>query len=255
MIGRAGQTIDIMTRDAITLPTTLAELEEVTENGIMIRILTNIDSNALKEYGKIVNPNIEIAENSVVNDIILLTIDGKEALMNIPYRGGQKRTVWSNINAYVETKLLIFKDYWDLGHPIQERLQQAAKRDKVEKVTQMIKKGLEDGNWTVEAPGMIAGISWKTYMFDIVAKRPKKNEANLCIDILTEGSVFNKIVERSTLNSDLESSRFLLASLILCKPEELKLAELYQIKIVYSENEENLVSNILDTIKQMKNGR
>ncbi|MCX6647901.1 MAG: hypothetical protein NTV61_00700 [Candidatus Bathyarchaeota archaeon] len=249
MIGRASRTIDIMAKNATALPASLTELEATTKNGVKIRILTKTDPTTLPEIGKIANANIVVADNAVTTDVVLLTIDEKEALMNVPYKDEQKRTVWSNINAYVETMLLIFKDYWDLGQPIQEKLQQAAQRIMVESVAQRIKDEFEEVGWTVETPGTISGASWKTYLFDVIAKNPKRTEATLCIDILAEGSIFNKIVERSTLHSDLEASKFVLASLIPCKPEELKLAELYQIQVIYSEDEESLVSSILKTTK------
>ena len=162
--------------------------------------------------------------------------------MNIPHKEAQSRTIWSNINAYVETLLLIFKDYWNLGQPIQEKIQQASQRTKIERVAKMIKKEFEEEGWMVETPGTFTGTAWKTYMFDIVAKNPRRPEENLCVDILAEGSVFNRIVERSTLHSDLASSKFVLASLISCNQGEYSLAELYQIQVIYSENEESLVS-------------
>ena len=248
MIERASNTIDIMVKNTTTLPMSLEELQAAAEKDVKIRILTKTDPGTLPQIGKITDSNIVVAENAVTTDIVLLTIDEKESLMNVPYKGEQNRTVWSNISAYVGTMLLIFKDYWDLGQPIRDKMQQAVQRIRVESVTQKIKEDLEGKKWIVEVPGTISGAS-KTYLFDVVAKNPKEAEVNFCIDILAEGSVFNRIVERGTLNTDLKSTKFVLASLVPLKPEELKLAELYQIHVTYAETEEELVSSILKQIK------
>ncbi len=162
MIGRANQTIDLMAKNTTALPASLTELEVIAEKGVKIKLLTNTDSKTLSEIDKISSANFVVAENSVSTDLILLTIDEKEALMNIPHKEAQKRTIWSNINAYVETLLLIFNDYWNLGQPIQEKLQQASQRTKIERVAQMIKKEFEEEGWMVETPGTISGTSWKT---------------------------------------------------------------------------------------------
>jgi hypothetical protein len=127
-------------------------------------------------------------------------------------------------------------------------LKQVAQRIRVETLATKIRDALEDEKWSVEVPGTLQGAS-KSYLFDVLAKNPKKMEASLCIDVLTDGSVFNRIVERSSLHSDLKSARFVLASLIPPNSEELRLAELYQIQVVYAETEEGLVSSILKTLK------
>jgi hypothetical protein len=215
-------------------------------------MLTQTDSDNLPEIEKMADSKITIAENAAVTDIVLLTIDEKEALMNIPYIGTQKRIVWSNIDAFVGTMILVFDDYWDLGKPIQEKLLQVAQRKKMEYMAQRLKDEFEEMGWTAEILGTIAGLSWKTYMFDILAKSPERTKATLCIDILTEGSVFNKIIERSIVQSDLTSSNLILASLIPYKSEELKLAELYRIQIVHSQTEEELISEILKTVKKIE---
>ena len=255
MIGRANQTIDLMVKNAAALPVSLTELDVIAEKGVKIKLLTNTDSKTLSEIGKISSVNIIVEENSVSTDLVLLIIDEKEALMNIPHKEAQRRTIWSNINAYVETLLLIFKDYWNLGQPIQEKIQQAFQNTKIERVSKMIKREFEEDGWMVETPGIITGTSLKTYTFDIVAKNPMRPEENLCMDILTDGSVFNRIVERSTLHSDLASLKFVLASLISCNLGEYSLAELYQIQLIYSENEESLVSLILKNYKKEDDGR
>jgi sugar-specific transcriptional regulator TrmB len=252
MIVRAKEKIDIMAKNVAASPATLAEFIALADKDVKIRMLTQTDSDNLPEIEKMADSKITIAENATVTDIVLLTIDEKEALMNIPYIGTQKRIVWSNIDAFVGTMILVFDDYWDLGKPIQEKLLQVAQRKKMEYVAQRLKDEFEEMGWTAEIPGTIAGLSWKTYMFDILAKSPERTKATLCIDILTEGSVFNKIIERSIVQSDLTSSNLILASLIPYKSEELKLAELYRIQIVHSQTEEELVSEILKTVKKIE---
>ncbi len=247
MIGRATKAVDIMANDSTALPLPLDEIDDITVKGVKTRVLTKTNPKNLPYLANIAGEDMIIAENAASTDLILLTIDAKEALMNVPYMDLQKRTVWSNISAYVETMLLMFKDYWQLGQPIQEKLKQVAQRIKVENLATKIRDALEDKKWSVEVPGTLQGAS-KSYLFDVFAKNPKM-EASLCIDVLTDGSVFNRIVERSSLHSDLKSARFVLASLIPPNSEELRLAELYQLHVLYAETEESLILSILKNLK------
>jgi hypothetical protein len=247
MIGRATKAVDIMANDPTALPLPLDEIDEITVKGVKTRVLTKTNPMNLPYLAKIASEDIIIAENAASTDLILLTIDAREVLMNVPYMDLQKRTVWSNISAYVETMLLMFRDYWQLGQPIQEKLKQVAQRIRVETLATKIRDALEDEKWSVEVPGTLQGA--KSYHFDVLAKNPKKMGASLCIDVLTDGSVFNRIVERSSFHADLKSARFVLASLIPPNSEELRLAELYQIHVLYAETEESLISSILKILK------
>jgi len=247
MIGRSTITVDIMANDLTALPLPLDEIDELTVKGVKTRVLTKTNPKNLPYLAKIAGEDMIIAENAALTDLILLTIDAKEVLMNVPYMDLQKRTVWSNISAYVETMLLMFRDYWQLGQPIQEKLKQVAQRIRVETLATKIRDALEDEEWFVEVPGTLHGA--KSYNFDVLAKNQKKIEASLCIDVLTDGSVFNRIVERSSFHSDLKSARYVIASLIPPNSEELRLAELYQIHVLYAETEEGLISSILKLLK------
>ena len=247
MIGRSTITVDIMANDLTALPLPLDEIDELTVKGVKTRVLTKTNPKNLPYLAKIAGEDMIIAENAASTDLILLTIDAKEVLMNVPYMDLQKRTVWSNISAYVETMLLMFRDYWQLGQPIQEKLKQVAQRIRVETLATKIRDALEDEEWFVEVPGTLHGA--KSYNFDVLAKNQKKIEASLCIDVLTDGSVFNRIVERSSVHSDLKSARYVIASLIPPNSEELRLAELYQIHVLYAETEEGLISSILKLLK------
>jgi sugar-specific transcriptional regulator TrmB len=247
MIGRSTITVDIMANDLTALPLPLDEIDELTVKGVKTRVLTKTNPKNLPYLAKIASEDMIIAENAASTALILLTIDAKEVLMNVPYMDLQKRTVWSNISAYVETMLLMFRDYWQLGQPIQEKLKQVAQRIRVETLATKIRDALEDEEWFVEVPGTLHGA--KSYNFDVLAKNQKKIEASLCIDVLTDGSVFNRIVERSSFHSDLKSARYLIASLIPPNSEELRLAELYQIHVLYAETEEGLISSILKLLK------
>ncbi|HIH88431.1 TPA: hypothetical protein HA344_04370 [Candidatus Bathyarchaeota archaeon] len=244
MIGRAFGRIDLLAKNITTLPTTLSELEEKTRKGVDIRLLIHTELENIHEIDKIVKKNIiNISENAVITDLVLLIVDQKEALMNIPHAETQKWALWSNINTYVETSTIVFNDYWNLSKPIKEKLEQIDRLKRIDFVAAKIRERFEEKGWTVEVPGTLTGVSWKTYMFDVLAKNPDKTGVNLCIDVITEGPVFNKIIERSTLYSDLVGSMVVLASLVKCRPEELQLAELYQIKIVYAETPEEIVSS------------
>jgi sugar-specific transcriptional regulator TrmB len=251
MIQRGTQRIDVIAKSTASLPISLRELEEVSRRGVRVRILTVIDENNIDEIYAIKDPNMVVVENTAVTDLILVTVDEKEVLLNIPYAGASKRTVWSNIVPYVMTMMQVYQDYWKLGKPVQERLQQLIEHKRAEALAQRVKTELETRGWRAEAPGALMGVSGKSYSFDVLAKHAAKGETPLCIDILTEGPAFNTIIEHSAIYTDV-ASRLILASLKPLKAEEKRLADLYRIQAIYSETEEGLVSAILSTVDKAK---
>jgi sugar-specific transcriptional regulator TrmB len=247
MIAKAGRSIDLIARDITTLPVPLKELETSAMKGVKIRFLTRADDETLPEVSRIVDTPILVSENAAVTDLVLLTIDGKEVLLNVPYAEAQKRTVCSNMPAFVSIMQQVFKDYWDLSRPLQERLHLNAQRRKVKSLARRIREGFEETGWVAEAPGTIKGTSSKSYTFDILAKGPRKG--SLCIDIITAEPAFSKIIERGTIAQDLASNSCLLASTTPFRTDELRLAELYRIGVIYSDTEDGLVSSVLGAIR------
>jgi hypothetical protein len=136
-------------------------------------------------------------------------------------------------------------DYWDLSKPLQERLRIAIQQKRVDVLAQRIKSRLEDAGWSTETPGVVTSAS-KMYTFDVLAKGPNKSQ--VAIDFVINESINNKIIERSNMVSDLGSSNYFIASIRPFRTEDLRLAELYRIKIIYSETEEGLISSVLNTI-------
>jgi len=94
-----------------------------------------------------------------------------------------------------------------------------------------------------ECPGIIEGASSKIYTFDVLAKSP--TNSRFCIDIVTNGPLYNKIIERSNVVSDLAQNSCFLASIMPFRTDELRLAELYRIKLIYSKTEDGLISSFL----------
>jgi sugar-specific transcriptional regulator TrmB len=246
MIGKSSRSIDIIARNISALPVTLKELETLTTKGINIRLLTRIDNETPSKISLIADSPIMISENAAVTDLDLLAVDEKEVLLNIPHAKTQKRAVSSNIPAFVSIMQQVFKDYWDFGKPLQEKLRLIERQKKVELLAQRIKKRFEEAGWIANAPGVIVGTSSNTYTFDILVKSPSNNR--FCIDIVTNESVYNKIIERSNVVSDIAPNSCFLASLTPFQTSELRLAELYRMSIIHSNTEEGLISSILSTI-------
>ena len=246
MLAKAGRSIDLIAKDITTLPVPLKELETLATNGVNIRFLTHTDEKTLPEVSKVTDTPMAVSENAAVTDLVLLTVDDKEVLLNVPYDEAQKRTVCSNMPAFVSIIQLVFKDYWDLGKPLQERLRLDAQLKRVELVADKIRAGFEKAGWAAKAPGTIRGTSSKTYTFDVLAKSPTRG--NLCIDIVVDESVFKKVIERSNIVSDLAPNSCFIASTIPFRTDELRLAELYRISIIYSDTEDGLVSAVLGVI-------
>jgi hypothetical protein len=250
MITKAMKSIDIIARNATMLPVPLSRLEEVAGRVITVRLLTRTDEETLPEVSKIADTSIVVFENAAVTDLVFLAIDGKEVLLNVPHAESQKRTIWSNMSAYVGTMMLVFKDYWELGKPLQEKLRLAAQRQRVELLSNRIRKGFEGVGWVVETSAVVVGTSSKNYNFDVVAKNPDNADIRLCIDIVVNEPVYNKIIEKSNVVPDLATSSYLIASLMPFKTEELRLAELYRIRIIYSDTEEGLVSSLIKLVQR-----
>jgi sugar-specific transcriptional regulator TrmB len=246
MIAKASQSIDIIARNATTLPVPLSMLEDMARNGIKMRLLTRTDNDTLPEVSRVADTPIVVSENAAVTDLVFVAIDGKEVLLNVPYAVSQNRTIWSNMSAYVGTMMLVFKDYWELGKPLQERLRLAAQRRRAELLSKRIKVGFEEAGWEAETPGIVIGKSSKNYDFDILAVDPTIEDSRLCIDVVLNESIYNKIIERSNVVPDIASARYLIASLMPIKTEELRLAELYRIRIIHSDTEEALVSAVIN---------
>jgi sugar-specific transcriptional regulator TrmB len=250
MIAKATRIVDIIARNATTLPVSLSDIEEVAGRGVNVRLLTRTDEETLPEVSRIADTPIVVSENAAVTDLVFLAVDGREVLLNVPYAESQKRTIWSNMPAYVGTMLLVFKDYWELGKPLQERLRLAAQRRRVDLLSKRIREGFEGAGWEAETPGIVAGTTSKNYTFDVLARDPGNADNRLCIDVVVNEPVYNKIIERSNVVPDLAASRYLIASLMPFKTEELRLAELYRIRIIHSDTEEGLVSSLVKLVQR-----
>jgi hypothetical protein len=153
------------------------------------------------------------------------------------------------MSAYVGTMLLVFKDYWELGKPLQDRLRLAAQQRRVELLSNSIREGFKGVGWVAETPGIVVGTSSKNYIFDVIAVDPSNVDIRLCIDIVVNEPVYNKIIEKSNVVPDLATSRYIIASLMPFKTEELRLAELYRIRIIYSDSEDGLVSSLIKLVQ------
>ena len=103
---------------------------------------------------------------------------------------------------------------------------------------------------TTVRPGSVSVNASKNYTFDVLARDPGNANNRLCIDVVVNESVYNKIIERGNIGSDLVASRYLIASLMPFKTEELRLAELYRIRIIHSDTEDGLVSSLVKLVQR-----
>jgi hypothetical protein len=150
------------------------------------------------------------------------------------------------LSAFVSIMQTVFMDYWALGKPLKEKIRFIAQRKRAELLAQRMKERFEEEGWTADAPGMAEGISSKIYTFDVGAKGPPNSQ--LFIDIVLNEPVYEKIIEKSNVVSDISPHSYLIASKMPFGTDELRLAELYRIKIVHSDTDEALISSVLSTI-------
>lgn len=244
MIGKSGESVHIMASKISDLPFTMEEIRGSIEKGVNIKIMTHLDMNGLKDIGEFFE-NADVKHSLSPFDLQLLIVDEKETLMNIPSLQSMDRTVWSNLDPYVNTLMRVFEDYWargELADDILSRL--ASQREYLENLNE-IKATMDLNGWEVESPGRLVGQSGAEHTFNLVASNPENPGRVLAIDVLLEETAFNHIIRLGARNMDLKPRTLILVSRKRFGKQEEELAQLYGIELIHDENAEKLTQKIV----------
>ncbi|MGD2142332.1 MAG: helix-turn-helix domain-containing protein, partial [Candidatus Bathyarchaeota archaeon] len=199
-----------------------------------IKILTQLDLDNLQKLNDVIEAT-EVMHSPSPFDLHLLMIDNKEVLMNFPSTPSMDRAVWSNMEVFIETMNNIFMDYWNRGELVEDITKRLTIQKKYLEKSNAIKSIIELLGWQVESPGSLAGSSGVEHSFNIVATNLNHPEVTLAIDILQEETAFNHIIRLGAKSIDLKPRKILLASTKPFQVQEVNLAKLYNIDLVFDE--------------------
>lgn len=244
MIKRSRTSIYLLVNSIQDLPISIETLQAHSKK-INLRILTSVDSASLDDINKI-HESASIMHREGTTDLGVMIIDGSEVLLNIQGWGATGQAIWSNLKTYVETMILVFEDYWRVAYPVREITTHIASQQVQMETLKPIRDALEQSGWTPESPGSLTGKSGLTHSFDLVARKLSVPDKNIALELLTEGNVFNELIELGVKTADLKPTMILLASTIPTRKEETDLARLYGIKVVQESDTMSIARKVVD---------
>jgi sugar-specific transcriptional regulator TrmB len=243
MISKSGASVHLLVSKINDLPFTMEEIRGSIGEGVNVKIMTHLDLDGLKDIGEYFEKaDIKHSLNSF--DLLLLIVDEKEALMNIPSLKRIDKAVWSNLGPYVKTLMRVFEDYWVRGELADEIISRLdAQREYLENLNE-IKATMEVNEWQIESPGILVGQSGVEHTFNIVALNPENPERVLAMDVLLEETAFNHIIRLGARKMDLNSLTLMLVSRRGFRKQEEELASLYGIELISNESTEKLAQEL-----------
>ena len=112
MIKNAKKTVDIIVKRIQDLTLPIRDVI-IAGHGRNMRILTIIDESQSETLSQIMK-TAEIRHLSTDTNLSLLIVDNRESLLTTSSQSSSTQAVWSNLEAYVETMTLVFKDFWSV---------------------------------------------------------------------------------------------------------------------------------------------
>ncbi len=245
MVGSGSKEVIIMEKRIQDLPLNIQDLQAVSDREVNVRILTQIDLEGLPD----VRPIMELAQlmhNATAINLRLLVVDRREALLQIPSLKGKGQIVWSNLKAYVETMNQIFESYWREGVSAKDVIPELENQLRLVKDFKLAKEALESVGLAVKVPGELISNLGVKHSFSLVAKKPGQPDRTLVVDQLIGESASQRITELSAKAIDVKPAAKLLAAAKPLDEREVKLAELYGIKLIHSTEGKDFVADIMD---------
>lgn len=239
----------IMTKRIRSLPINVQDFQSMSERGVKIRLLTQVDLDGLSETNQILKL-AQVMHDATVTNLRMFIVDRREVLLHIPYLGAMGQPLWSNLKAYVDTMVQVFEDHWISGVPAQEILPKLANQQVLTEGLELARKTLEKTGWEVQAPGKLAGDSGLEHSFSLVAKRLDRPDKPLALDLLTEQNALGQIVKLSAKVMDAKPMVQLLAATRPFEKEDTKLAGLYGIRLIHAAEAQQLATEIMDEAKR-----
>jgi hypothetical protein len=240
MIKNAEKTVDIIVKRIQDLSLPIRDVI-IAGHGRIMRILTIIDESQSETLSQIMK-TAEVRHLSTDTNLSLLIVDNRESILTTSSQSSSTQAVWSNLEAYVETMTLVFKDFWRNASPAQMRYLELMNQQNKEEITQILYDSLQQNGWTVKVPGNLSGITGINYTFDLIAENEIET---IGLNINLGEDAFNQVFELSARKMDLSKSTIALASIKPLEEEVKRLAELYGIKLIQADDAINLTNSIL----------
>ena len=244
MVESSKEEIIIIINQFRDLPMNIQGLQATSDSGVKIRLLTRVSLDSLPDINRILEL-AQIMHDTTATNLRLLIVDRREVLLYIPHWEGMGQAVWSNLKAYVDTMVQVFEDRWIEGVPAQEILQLVSQQVLIEGL-KLAKNALEGTGWVVEVPGRLVGNSGVEHTFSLVAKRPDRPDRPLVLDLLFEEEALEQIAILSVKVKDVKPLVQLLAANRPLDKGEVRLADLYGIRIIYAAEDQQLATKIMD---------
>ena len=232
------------------LPLTLEELREISGRGARIRLLTEVDLGNLAEIKRILG-SAQVMNNPSAANLQLLIVDGREILLHIPYLEAMGQAIWSNMKVYVDTMIQVFENYWRESVPAKEILGKFSNQRVLVAGLELSKKSLNATGWMVDVPGDMVDRSGRKRSFSMVAKQPDPTIGPLVLDLLTGEDALGPLVSLNAKTKDAEPALKFLASTRPFYKEEVRLADLYGIKLIYTIEAQELAANVVKEANQI----
>lgn len=245
MIGSSSEEAIVMDRHIGETPLVAQDLQAITDRGVRMRILTQVDLESLTEISQLVR-YAQVRHRSAMPEMQLLIVDKTEVLTHVPHLKTYGYTTWSNLKPHVETMIQVFKENWMDGIPAQEILPKLDTQRKLLEGLRLAEKSLQASEWTIEVPGLISTGKETKGSFTLVARHKHQPVRPLVLDLLVEDDALGRIVELKAKAISLSPSAQLLVSTRPFYKEETKLADLYSVKLIHAVDPRELAKRIVD---------
>ncbi|MBN1467197.1 MAG: hypothetical protein JW924_00595, partial [Fusobacteriaceae bacterium] len=247
MIKKSVNKLDIMINDLRNVTLSYQDLEEATEKGVKVRLLTHVDEFNIENL-ELLSKKIDIKENLSEVDLELVYKDEEELLRIYPLQETGRNIIWSNIIQHVETMGILYEDYWERGLNLEESKVIIEKNKIISMLIKIFKDKGKEVFTKINRNDKIKSIEGIEYKFDLMITRIKPSNQILCIEITNEAEAFNKILKFSTIKNELSNAKLILISLKGFRDDEKKLADLYGIQLIQNSN----ISQISEIILNLK---
>jgi len=243
MVKQSTNKLDILVNDLRSITLSYFDLEEAAKKGVKVRLLTHVDEFNLDDISML-SKIVQIKESFTEFNLELVFKDGKELLRIYPLSETGRNIVWSNILPHVETLGIVYEEYWKRGIELESQIKWIQQKNLMNTLKQSLLKMGENAIEKILQNEKIIDSVGKEHVFELIITKRVSSQP-LCINIVTEKDVFNKILVLGANRNELNNFKLVLLSWESFKAEEKRLAELYRIQLISESNISKITEKIL----------
>jgi sugar-specific transcriptional regulator TrmB len=218
---------------------------------VKVSVLTQVDQSGIKAVEDYLR-FAEVRHIGLPTTMRFLVIDESEAVTTFAMDDSMSITtqddtgLWTNAASYVKAMEASFDALWRTGVPAQEVLNGLKTEKMLVESLRFAKEALEAAGWAVTVPGKLIGNSRVEYTFSLVARHPEQLDKPLVLDLIAGEEALQQIVAlRAKVMEVKPIAQFLVSAKPLCQ-EEVRLADLYGVSVIYTDEAEGLAVKIRD---------